>query len=106
MQKAPLRIGLRKSFWLKKLKILFHGYSIELSGEIKQSSELKKYSTEKMIKCSSKGKVMKIHLIVGLIKKILLYKMSYFSEPYNCSKNKIKVEIHLSNYATKSDLKT
>ena len=49
---------------------------------------------------------MAIHLTAGLLKKILLYKMSYFSEPYNCSKNKIKVEIHLSNYATKSDLKT
>ena len=24
--------------------------------------------------------------------------MSYFSEPYTCSKNKIKVEFHLSNY--------
>ena len=52
--------------------------------KIKQSSKLKKTSTEKMIKCSSNGKVMKTHLIVGLMKKILLYKMSYFPEPYNC----------------------
>ena len=28
-----IRIGLRKSFWLKKIQILFHGYSIELNGE-------------------------------------------------------------------------
>ena len=49
---------------------------------------------------------MKIHLIVGLIKKIFLYKMSYFREPYNRSKNKIKFELALSNYATKFDLKT
>ena len=27
------------------------------------------------------GKVMAIHLIVGLIKKISLYKMCYFPEP-------------------------
>ena len=52
--------------------------------KIKQSSKLKKTSTEKMIKCSSNGKLMKTHLIVGLMKKILLYKMSYFPEPYNC----------------------
>ena len=33
--------------------------------------------------------------------------MSYFSEPYIHSTNKIKVELDLSNnYATKSDLKT
>ena len=31
--------------------------------------------------------------------------MSYFPEPCSHSKNKIKVELGLSNYATKSDLK-
>ena len=31
--------------------------------------------------------------------------MSYFPESYTCSKNKIKVELYLSNYITKSDLK-
>ena len=31
--------------------------------------------------------------------------MSYFSASYTCSKNKIKLELDLSNYATKSDLK-
>ena len=30
--------------------------------------------------------------------------MSYFSEACSHSKNKIKVELDLSNYATKSDL--
>ena len=29
--------------------------------------------------------------------------MSYFPEPYNLSKNQIKVELNLSNYATKPD---
>ena len=48
---------------------------------------------------------MIIYLIVGFMKKILLYKMSYFSEPYTHSKNKIKVEVDFSNYATKSDFK-
>ena len=44
-------------------------------------------------------------LIVGLIKKRYFYaKMSYFP-PYGHSKNKIEVELDLSNYAPKSDLK-
>ena len=34
-----------------------------------------------------------------------LLKMSHFSEPYCHSKIKIKVELYLSNYATKSELK-
>ena len=50
------------------------------------------------------GKATIILLTVDLIKKIQLYKMSYFPEPYTCSKNKIKVELSSSNYATKSDL--
>ena len=53
----------------------------------------------------SNGEFMIIHLIVGLIKKILLYKMSYFPEPYTRSKNKIKTELDFSDYAAKSDLK-
>ena len=51
------------------------------------------------------GGVKIIHLIIGLIKKILLYRMSHFAERYTHSKNKIKVELDLSNYETKSDLK-
>ena len=50
----------------------------------------------------SNGKVMIIILIARLIEKILLYKMSYFPEPYTRSKNKLKVKLALSNYATKS----
>ena len=50
------------------------------------------------------GKATIILLIVRLIKKIL-YKMSHFPEPHTQSRNKIKVELDLSNYATKSDLK-
>ena len=51
------------------------------------------------------GNVMIIHLMVGLIKKISLYKMSHFPELYTHSKNKTKVELDWSNYAIKSDLK-
>ena len=41
------------------------------------------------------------HLMVGLIKRYCYVKMSYFP-PYHHSKNKIKVELDLSNFATKS----
>ena len=36
--------------------------------------------------------------------KILYYKMSYYP-PYKNSSNNVKVELHLTNYATKTDLK-
>ena len=48
---------------------------------------------------------MMIHLIVGLIKKILFYRMSYFPEPYDRRKSKVKAEIDLSTYTTNSGLK-
>ena len=51
----------------------------------------------------SNRKVMTIHLIIGLIKMILLHKMSYFPKAYP-NKNKIEVESYLSDYATKSEL--
>ena len=35
----------------------------------------------------------------------MIYKVSYFRELHTRSKNKINVELELSNYATKSDLK-
>ena len=45
---------------------------------------------------------MIIPLIVLLIKKVLLYKMSYFPEPFTHKENKIKVALEWSNNATKS----
>ena len=46
---------------------------------------------------------MIIRLIVGLIKKILLYKSEFFP-PCSHSKSKIEVELDLPNYVTKADL--
>ena len=51
------------------------------------------------------GKATRILLTVELIKKLHLYKNSYFPEPHIHSKNKIEVELGLPYYATKSDLK-
>ena len=53
----------------------------------------------------SNDKARVILLIVGLIKRILLFKMSYFQELYTHSKNKIKVALDLPNYETTFDLK-
>ena len=49
--------------------------------QIKKSLELKKESKEKVINYMLIGKSVIILLVAGLIKKILLYKMSYFPEP-------------------------
>ena len=49
----------------------------------------------------SNGKAMIFPFTVELIKKISLYKITYFPEPYARSKNKIKVELGLFNHATK-----
>ena len=45
----------------------------------------------------SNGKAMIVFLTVGLMKKALFYKISYFPEPHTHSKNKIEVELELSN---------
>ena len=51
-----------------------------------QKTNQAKVRIVKVINYMSNGKVMIIHLIVGLTKKILLHKISYFSEPYDHSK--------------------
>ena len=58
-----------------------------------------------MINYMLNAEAMILLLIVGLITKISLDKTSYFPEPYNRSRNKLKVELDLSNYSTRSDLK-
>ena len=50
---------------------------------------------------------MTIWLLGGLtkrIKKISLYKMGYYPKPYSYSRNKIKIELKLSNSATKPEV--
>ena len=48
---------------------------------------------------------MTICLLAGQIKKKILYKINYYSEPNSHGKQIKKVELDLSNYAIKSDLK-
>ena len=53
----------------------------------------------------SNGKAMIICLIFGFIKKTL-YKMSqYVPKKYDCFGGNVKIELDLSNYATKTNLK-
>ena len=60
-----------------------------------------------MINCTSNGKDIIIHLIVGLIKKKrYCIKMSqYFRKPLRSLGGNINAKVDLSNYATKTDLK-
>ena len=57
-----------------------------------------------MINFLLRWKIMIIYLIAGFIKKILLYKMSYLPETYYHIINKVKGQLDLPNYATKSVL--
>ena len=90
MQKATFQIGQKKVLGLQKLKIFLRGHNVldDLNGkkivgsfyekELQKSNQgefrIEKVIKRKVINYTSKGKVMIIHLIVGLIKKILLYK--------------------------------
>ena len=47
---------------------------------------------------------MTTFLIAGLMRNISLYKMSYYPQRDSHSRNKIKFELGLSNYATKSEV--
>ena len=53
----------------------------------------------------SNGKAMIIPSTVELMKKISLYQISFFLESYTHSIKKMKTELDLSIYATKSDQK-
>ena len=48
---------------------------------------------------------MIIHIIVGLIKKILYKVSQYFPRPHEPFGGDIRVTVDLSNYATKDDIK-
>ena len=76
-----------------------------------QRSNQTKVRVEKVIrrkggKLYVKWKGYDNYLTVGLIKDIVLYKMSCFLEPYTHSKNKVAVKLDLAYYARKSNLKT
>ena len=82
------------SLVISTVKKLLESFTIKkLRKTNKISLELKKVINRKVINYMLNGKTMTIHLIVGLIKKISLYKMSYFPEPYTHRKSKITVKL-------------
>ena len=44
------------------------------------------------------GKVMTLHITVGLIKKIYLYRKSFFLELFDYTLNERKVQLNLGSY--------
>ena len=57
-----------------------------------------------VINCILNGKATIIILTVGLIKKDIVWMSEYFPEPKS-SGGRVKIELDLPNYATKTDLK-
>ena len=105
----------------KKSKILFHEQMLLVILTVKKivwtfyKKGLQKINqTELRVKKVIKRKGDKLYIswkvydnsVNSLRKKILFYKMSCFPEPFQHAINKIKIELDLDNYATKSDLKS
>ena len=69
--KVTPQIGLKKLFWLKKLKILCRrtDYEEELQKTNQKDFKVEKKSRERVMNYMPNGKTMIIGLIVGLIKK-------------------------------------
>ena len=102
-------------------KLLEHFKKKNCKKLINKNLEQKKYLKEKVINYMSNGKVIIIHLIVGLIKKtwcdsivrvlktlvaLQRVKMSkFFPKSFRGFGRNINVQLDLSNYATKSDIK-
>ena len=86
-------------------KIMEMFYEKELQKTNQETFRIEKVITRKGDKLYVKWKGYDNFLIAGLMKKTL-YKMSqYFPKPYNRFGGNVKVELALSNYATKTDLK-
>ena len=77
----------------------------ELQGTNQTEFRIEKERKKKDNNLCVKWKVMVIWLIATSIKNISLHKMSFYAEPDSYSKNKIKIESHFPNYATKSEVK-
>ena len=71
-------------------------------------SNQKEFRIEKIIKRKGhlwNGKNMVIHSIIKLIKETYYKESQYFPKPFRKFRGNISVNINLSNYATKSDIK-
>ena len=87
---------------VKKLKI--YRFEKELQKTDPKEFRIEKVIKKKEINYMSNGRIMIIVLTVGLIKKTY-YKMSDYLTDYKSRSSHVKVELSLSNYVTKKDLK-
>lgn len=78
---------------------------IKLQKTNQTESRVETVIKEEGNRSSVKERVIITHLIAEQMKKILSYKMGFYLEPYNYGKNKMKVELDLSNHPAKLDLK-
>ena len=76
----------------------------ELRKTNQEEFRIEKIIKEIEIGYMSNGKAKIILLIAGFIKKTLRKIGQYFPKPYNCFGENVKVELDLSNYATKASL--
>ena len=76
----------------------------ELRKTNQEEFRIEKIIKEIEIGYMSNGKAKIILLIAGFIKKTLRKIGQYFPKPYNCFGENVKVELDLSNYATKAGL--
>ena len=76
----------------------------ELRKTNQEEFRIEKIIKEIEIGYMSNGKAKIILLIAGFIKKTLRKIGQYFPKPYNCFGENVKVELDLSNYATKACL--
>ena len=119
MQKVLLQIGLKNFLWLKKLKILCRGYVIkdinveEIIGTFYENEFQKTNQNEQRIEKVIKRKGDKLYVRWKGYdnafnnwrdKKDLVLMSEYFPEPKSLGR-KMNLELDLSNYATKTDLK-
>ena len=80
-------------------------YKQELQGTTQNEFRIEKKLREKVIDFMSNGKVIIVHLIIGLTKKTLYKMRKYCPKTYEPFGGDISVKVDLSNYATKADIK-
>ena len=115
LQRVIFQIGQEKVLLLKKLKVVCRGHMLLMilmkkkllehfmKKQIKKSLELKKNSREKVINYV-KWKGYDSSFNSWIDKKDIAKTSEYFPKPNSLEKN-VKVEMDLSNYAAKTDIK-
>ena len=80
-------------------------YQRELQKTNQTEFGIEKVTKEKVTNCISNGKIIIICLRAEQSKTISLYEVSFYPEIDNCRRNKVKVELDLSNYTIKCEVR-